>query len=627
MPVREEADRRFEVTVRRDVRIPAGGRDLTLSADLFLPAGTGPVPVLITVLPYRRDVAAMNGSPLERWFAAHGYAALLVDMLGTGSSDGTQRPPFDPDEVDDALAALDWAIRQPWCDGTAGMWGGSYGAMTAMRAAGRRPAGLRAIVAVQGAMDPERDFVHPGGARGAFSPLGSWGLGTLFSQLLPPLDDFADTAEQARWRRRLTAPPYLLDLHRRGPGDPAWAARGIDTSAIEVPALCVTGWRDLFVDGMVRAYEGMRGPKRLVAGPWMHVMPHECPTTPIDFPGLALSWWDRWLRDMPSTEAETPPVSVYVQGRRPRWLGTGQWPPRGTEPVVELSTWDRIEPEEPDPAVGLLSGLWSTPAGAFGLPLDQHDDDTGSLCYTSPPLTEPLLISGRVLVELKSPWPRVSVKLTEVDHAQRSIMICAGLLTLGADGTGTAEIGLTPTTYEIPAGHRLRLAIAPGDFPRVWPKSPDTLQWPVVTALTLPLLSTTDTSEISYPLPENDTGELAAEPALEVAGTEQAAWEITTDLLNDSVSLRLASENTAEPGNNTHRRKHQLRVRQLMVATARRAEPEDSTVSGNIAATIEIETGEQITVDATVTATPTGFDATGRVTLDGEPLTDRRWHG
>ena len=71
------------------------------------------------------------------------------------------------------------------------MWGLSYGAITALRTAARRPAALRAIVPVMGMLDPAQDFVHPAG-RGGLAALTHWSLVTLLSQLMPPLHRDAD---------------------------------------------------------------------------------------------------------------------------------------------------------------------------------------------------------------------------------------------------------------------------------------------------------------------------------------------------------------------------------------------------------------------------------------------------
>ena len=214
----------------------------------------GPFPALVTVVPYRKDGAAgVFYGPILRWFAERGYAGLLVDFLGTGSSDGSQRPPFDPGEADDGVAAVEWAARQTWSSGKVGMWGHSYGAIMSMRTAARHPPHLAAIAQVMGALDPERDFVHPSGARGCLGSVASWGLQTLASQLLPPLSGDSTAAEQARWQRRARdAEPWLLDLIRHGPGDPVWRSRAIDATAITVPSYCIAGWRDLFCDAHPR---------------------------------------------------------------------------------------------------------------------------------------------------------------------------------------------------------------------------------------------------------------------------------------------------------------------------------------------------------------------------------------
>ncbi|MEQ0563990.1 CocE/NonD family hydrolase [Amycolatopsis sp. NEAU-NG30] len=618
MPARTETDRRHEVVLRRDVRIPTLDPGITLSANLFLPAGPGPFPLLVTVLPYRRDVAVLNGSPTERWFAERGYASLLVDLLGTGSSDGVPRPPFDPGDADDALDAIRWGAAQPWCSGAVGMWGGSYGAITTLRTAARRPDALKAIIALEGPTDPGRDFVHPGGSRGAFSPLASWSVSTLFNQLLPPVDDFADADEQARWHRRLTFAPYVLDMFRHGPGSPVWARRRIDVPAVEVPALCVAGWRDLFVDGAIRAYESLRGTKALIAGPWMHVMPQECPVTPIDFLEIARSWWDRWLLGDDTGTADEPAVRVYVQGEQPRWLAFPCWPPEGTVRTDDLSGWQRSAPPEPDPATGLQSGLWATPAGQFGQPQDQHGDDSRSLCWTSPPLPRPLLISGRPAVTVTGPWPRVSVKLTDVDPAGRSLMICAGL------ECDDPVVPLTPTTYQVAAGHRLRVVVAPGDFPRVWPQEPPE-GWPVVRTLTLPLADPAQGR--ACPMPEPAEPAIAdLEERLDGGGEPEASWEVTEDLLHDTVSLRLAGRNRIGPEDVPGAR-HRLQVDQELVATAHRLDPAASTVAGRITGTVDTATGAHVTVEIAVTATATTLDATGKVVQDGVSLLDRHWRG
>jgi hypothetical protein len=94
--------------VHRDLRIPTRNRSVTPAADVYRPVTPQRLPTLVTVLPHRRDlVGGLAQDAPARWFAARGYAN-LVDLMGTGSSDGVRRPEFDPGEADDALAAIGW---------------------------------------------------------------------------------------------------------------------------------------------------------------------------------------------------------------------------------------------------------------------------------------------------------------------------------------------------------------------------------------------------------------------------------------------------------------------------------------------------------------------------------------
>ncbi len=62
-----------------------------LAARLWLPADAEqkPVPAILEYIPYRkRDGTRARDEPMHGWFAAHGYAAIRVDMRGSGESVG-----------------------------------------------------------------------------------------------------------------------------------------------------------------------------------------------------------------------------------------------------------------------------------------------------------------------------------------------------------------------------------------------------------------------------------------------------------------------------------------------------------------------------------------------------------
>jgi uncharacterized protein len=219
----------YEVELVRDVRIPTADPSISLSADLHLPVGAGPVPLIVLALPYRKDFGGAD--LLHRYFARRGYACLTPDLLGTGSSDGDPRAPF-AEDAQDAVDAILWGSQQPWCDGKVGMWGHSYGGPSPPCAlpAGV-PAPLKAIIPVQGLIDPEVDFAHPDHARSCFGPA-NWITGMLGLLLVPPVDAPDDVQATARWRSRLhRADAHVLDLFRHQPGDPVWRERAVDTTA------------------------------------------------------------------------------------------------------------------------------------------------------------------------------------------------------------------------------------------------------------------------------------------------------------------------------------------------------------------------------------------------------------
>ena len=114
-----------------------GARErLTLSAELYKPAGDGPHPSVVMlhgcngVKPYLKTWA----EKLQSW----GYAALLVDSLGPRDAEETCANPF---RVSPAARSLDayggylWLAEQAWADKeNIGLVGWSHGGWTALKA-------------------------------------------------------------------------------------------------------------------------------------------------------------------------------------------------------------------------------------------------------------------------------------------------------------------------------------------------------------------------------------------------------------------------------------------------------------------------------------------------------------
>jgi hypothetical protein len=121
---------------------PEGAR---LYVNIYRPAAEGPFPVLLQAIAYRREIIALGKVPDSVKLAEAGYVVILMDIRGTGSSEGTWGC-FSDDEVEDVAWIIDhWIPAQPWSNGKVGLFGPSYMGIIQMLTAARKPAHLKAI--------------------------------------------------------------------------------------------------------------------------------------------------------------------------------------------------------------------------------------------------------------------------------------------------------------------------------------------------------------------------------------------------------------------------------------------------------------------------------------------------
>jgi putative CocE/NonD family hydrolase len=161
--------------IMKDIQVPT--RDGTLlAADVFLPDDASPVPALVTLSPYQKDVPwyVPDGHTAQRhdyqcwetpdplqWTAA-GYAAVRVDARGSGRSGGVHGV-LSREEARDYFDAIEWIAARDWCTGRIGATGVSYYAMTQWQVAALAPPSLKAMVPWSGSADIYREFVYRGG--------------------------------------------------------------------------------------------------------------------------------------------------------------------------------------------------------------------------------------------------------------------------------------------------------------------------------------------------------------------------------------------------------------------------------------------------------------------------------
>ena len=122
-----------------------------LAANVYLPKGQGPWPVIVTRTPYLKDGSFMSRG-VERYTDA-GYAYVLQDVRGKGHSQGHYEA-F-ANDTEDGYDTIEGVARQPWSNGKIGITGASAMGITANLAATAAPPHLKAA---DGIVAPNETF-------------------------------------------------------------------------------------------------------------------------------------------------------------------------------------------------------------------------------------------------------------------------------------------------------------------------------------------------------------------------------------------------------------------------------------------------------------------------------------
>jgi uncharacterized protein len=485
-----------------------------LSARIWLPqdAERDPVPAILEYLPYRKgDATASDDAIRHPYFAGHGYAAVRVDIRGSGDSEGVLDDEYTRQEHDDALEVLRWIAAQSWCTGSIGMMGISWGGFNSLQVAARRPPELRAIVTACSTDDRYADDVHYMGGSVLGFYMSVWASVMLTYNARPP--DPATVGERWRemWMQRLEATPFLAERwlsHQRR--DEYWRQGSVcdDPSAIECAVYAVGGWSDGYTDAIFRMLESLSCPRRALIGPWEHLWPEEgYPGPAIGFLQECLRWWDHWLKGVDTGMMEEPVLRFWMQDstapargydQRPgRWAAEQQWPSPRIQPHRVCLTDGGLAADGPPGArshrspltVGVDAGSWLPYGNPADLPGDQRFEDAASLTFDGDVLDEGFEILGRPAVRLRLSCDRprafLAVRLCEVRPDGSSVMITRGILNLchrssheHPEDVPTGEtfdvtIRLKAIAQGVAGGSRLRVAISTSYWPWIWP-SPET---------------------------------------------------------------------------------------------------------------------------------------------------------
>jgi len=496
------------VTVVEHFFIPLSD-GVRLAARMWLPAYAEQtkVPALLEYIPYRkRDGTRGRDEPMHGWFAAHGYAAVRVDMRGSGESDGHMADEYLAQELSDACEVIDWLSRQTWCSGRVGMMGKSWGGFNALQTAALRPPALKAIITVCSTDDRYADDIHYMGGALLNDNLW-WGTIMLTYQARPADLELVGPAWREQWLERLNNLPFFPALwlaHQRRDG--YWRHGSVceDFAGIECPVFAVGGWADAYSNAIPRLLEGLTAPRLGLIGPWAHLYPHDGKPGPaIGFLQEALRWWDHWLKDQDRGIMAEPMLRAFIEDgsltenrdvAHGRFVGEAQWPSSRIRRRALYLNSDGLGVALGAEAMatirspcwtGAAGGEWMGTGVAGEAPADQRHDDAFSHVFDSEPLTEPMEILGGPEIEIEiasdRPVAQICARLCDVGPDGASRRISYGVLNLTHRESHAEPSPLTPGMfykirlklndcgYGFAPGHVVRLALSSAYWPLIWP--------------------------------------------------------------------------------------------------------------------------------------------------------------
>lgn len=479
-----------------------------LVARIWRPADSdsNPVPAILEFLPYRRrDGTAERDALTHPYFAGHGYAAVRVDMRGSGDSEGVLKGEYLQSEQDDAITVLEWLEAQPWCTGKAGMIGISWGGFNGLQVAARRPPQLKAVVSIASTDDRYADDIHYMG--GALLLDKTVWYSAMFSlNAAPPDPEIAGDDWRRLWDLRVEESGFWgEDWLRHQRRDDFFRHGSVceDYSAIEAPVFLVGGWTDGYTNSIGRLLDKLSCPRKALIGPWAHKYPHFAKPGPqIGFLQECLRWWDCWLKGRETGIMDEPPLRAWIEDpARPapynaekpgRWVAEDGWPGMGTQPLVLPLAPHRLGVAG-EGAVGLRSpqstgmaaGKWC-PYGVWAdQPLDQRREMGGQAVFDTGPLDEDLDLLGTpeltLALSCDKPNALIAATLCEVFPDGAATRVSYGILNLTHRNSHAAPEALAPGVvcsvkirlcdvgHRFGKGNRIRLALSNAYWPIVWP--------------------------------------------------------------------------------------------------------------------------------------------------------------
>jgi hypothetical protein len=507
---------------------------ITLRADIYRPKADGQFPVLLQRTPYDKDGEKSFGLKA----AARGYVVIIQDVRGRYTSEGEWYT-F-KHEPNDGYDTVEWAAALPYSNAKVGMFGGSYVGATQMLTAIARPPHLAGICPVVTASNYHSNWTYQGGAfeqwfnqswtSGLAQDTFARGIGPRSNATKGmwelPLDTFPlfnPPADGRTLESLQNLAPYYLDWLAHPSYDDYWKRLSIEEhfGDIQVPMLTIAAWYDIFQDGSLRNYIGVKtkgGSDAARRGQHLRVIVgghagNGPKIGDVDFgqasffdeDEITLSWYD-YLFKGAQNEFAGKPVKIFVMGAN-QWRDEDDWPlartqatkyflhssgkansMRGdgalstTAPKMEPADTYVYDPANPVPTIGGLlccDGTHMPPGPRDQRPVEARDD---VLIYSTSPLAADMEVTGPVTLELYAKSSAVdtdfTAKLVDVWPNGFAQNLNDGILRaryrasmekpelLNPEQVYKLTIDMWSTSNVFKKGHMLRLEVSSSNFPR-----------------------------------------------------------------------------------------------------------------------------------------------------------------
>lgn len=345
--------------------------DVVLYADIYRPEEEGTFPVLLTRLPYSKDLPHYSHRYLDtNRLVENGFVVIIQDVRGRFQSEGEFQS-F-KQEANDGYDTVEWAAALPFSTGKVGMFGMSYYGYTQLLAAVKKPPHLAAIFPAMTLNDLRNGFNYRNGVYlsglAENLPLESFAPDLLkrkhenpkalkealrkVADSLNNIENYYHFAPINQWpplKELGVADYYFEELSHPIEDEDYWKESSIADKyqELKVPGFHLSGWYDCFTGMTLTNYLEMSKAgklQKLIVGPWSHgyfaSVQGECSfgvhasgdwiDLEEDITSLHIRWFNHWLKGMDNGIEKEAPVKIFVMGVN-IWRDEMEWPLKRTE--------------------------------------------------------------------------------------------------------------------------------------------------------------------------------------------------------------------------------------------------------------------------------------------------------